>query len=131
VTSKRDLKRDVEQLSEETTSGGCGLQILFGVKDGYETREEAPRPDLLVPDDARGGYTTTAPKIIPDKFETPIMIVTKAVTGTWPGDVDDSSIPVSALWDNLTDEQLREERRRRKENDEPVPPVLHHYDPKK
>jgi hypothetical protein len=130
VTSKRGLKRDVEQLSEERDSGGGVGLYLFTTANNFESRSDAPRPELTVPDDVRDGYTTAVPNVVPDKFERPILFLTDAVVGTWDGDAGDSSIPVSELWDNLTDEQLREERRRREKNDDPIPALLKDYDPK-
>lgn len=126
--SKRELEREVSALDDAAGDGdGVGLYI-FERENHFESRTDAPRPDLLVPDDVRGGYQSTTPEYVtPDGYTGGMLFVSPSVIETWPGESGDDAIPVPELWDGLTDEQLREEYRRRKENDDPIPPLLEEH----
>lgn len=123
MTSKRDLKREVDGLREENPSDDVGMYV-FERENHFESRSEAPRPELVVPNE-RGGYKTAAPAYVSsEEHSGPILFVTPTVVETWAGETSDDAVSLSELWDSLTDEQLREERRRREANDDALPPLL-------
>ena len=123
MTSKRNLKRDLHTLREEAVTADPSLSVVTYGRD-YETRVEAPRPELTVPNN-RGGFETATPAYVSAVERSgPVLTVGKTITETWNGDYSDSLLPASTLWDRLTEAQLQEERRRRQANDDPLPPLL-------
>lgn len=122
--SKREIERDLQTLDDAGDGAGMGLYV-FERENHVDTLEDTTRPDLMIPDDVRGGYKTATPAYVtPEEYPGSILFVTPSVVDTWPGDTDDDAIPIPELWDSLTGEQLREERRRREANADPIPPVL-------
>lgn len=128
MTSKRNLKRDVEQLSEESVTSDAGLYVCT-LTQSYDTREEAPRPELLVPATHGDGYKTATPNVHPDEFPSRILFLSQAVVDTWEynEDEDGTTVPVSALWDSLSEAQLRKERQIREKEGETIPALLEAY----
>jgi len=124
--SKRELERDLSELESDATADGDGVLIYYTDRS-FETREDAPRPELTIPDTMMDGYETATPDVLPEEHAAPILFITKATVDTWEHDAGDSPVPVSELWDALSDEQRREEYRTRKENDDPIPPLLEDY----
>lgn len=125
--SKREIERDLQTLDDTDDAAEVGIYV-FERENHVETRTDAARPDLTIPDDVRGGYETATPTYVtPEEYPGPILFVTPSVVETWPERTGDDAVPIPELWDSLTGEQLREERRRREANDDPIPPVLEDY----
>lgn len=129
MTSKRDLKKEIENLSGEQQQDDVGL-VVFTTGNHYETADAAPRPELVVPDPDRGGFELAVPNVIPETFETPILFLSRRVRETWPDppETDDDTVPLPRLWDDMSDEQRREERQIRQQNGDPLPPLLEEYE---
>jgi len=99
------------------------LCIFLGGRS-YETVDAAPRPELVVPDVERGGYRTATPNALPDAYDRPILFLTDAVVETWDKEHREGTVPVSEVWDSMTDEDLQAEYEYRTQHGEPVPEYL-------
>jgi len=121
--SKRELTREVDNLRPEDDDTGAGLVLnLTNVVD------TSPHPELTVqpwPEAKPQSRKIAVPKVIPEKFSENIIIVEmcgdKAPRGAG-GDKD--GLFACDLWEELTDEQLREEYEIRQAENDPIPEYL-------
>lgn len=144
MTSKRELQREVETLSEQTVSTDNGPMVMrltyFGDKyNATPSREDSPHPELTVqpyPESRPESLAIAVPSILPEKYARRTWLFTVTCTkrdryvsegGTPEGAPE--YVPPCEIWDSMTEAQLREERAHRERNDEQIPPILEPYAP--
>lgn len=128
MTSKRNLKREVEQLSEEEEK--VREPIVMNLTSEPATDVERALATKPHPDHS-DRETVAIPKVIPRRFwpkgdSITLTVVSSANWGNYlfeEPDGEDTFFAVD-LWDRLTDDELATELAHRRENDKQVPPYL-------
>ena len=126
MTSKRTLKREVEQLSEEEKEVGEPIIIdltsepVTDVERALATKPHPGHSDR---------ETVSIPKILPRRFWPEGGFLTVVSRKRWDKYLfeepngDDAAFAVG-LWDRLTNDELATELAHRRENDKQIPPYL-------
>lgn len=129
MTSKRNLKRDVEELVDEDDVPQPTLVLNL-------TSDSEERPELVTeswPDSERHSNESVAvPNYIPKQWWTDGGILTVVSRDSWDKYLMDEPnrdgvVFASDLWDSMTEEQLAREAEYRVENGEPLPELLKQY----
>lgn len=144
MTSKRELQREVETLSEQTASTDSGpmiMRLTYFEDDSGDvynaTREDSPHPELTVqpfPESRPESLTIAVPSILPEKYarRTWLFAVTCTRKDRYVADRSEDApgcVSPCEIWDSMTEAQLREERAHRERNDEQIPAILEPYAP--
>lgn len=139
--TKRKISNKIDRLEEERGGGDGGrLTILHytGVKppegEAWPEKEDASHPELVIqpwPEKKPRDLTIAVPNLLPERYRTVGFLIVESCKGVRATRDDDAggggsttAVKACDLWDELTDEDLREEYAYRVRNDEPIPDML-------
>lgn len=139
MTTKRNLKNELEELKDDPGDGGGGIVIDYCnvIPRGKQWPDmaDSPHPELTIrpyPEKKPKTLKVAVPNLISNEYLTNGFLTVATCDKSESHRIDpdaDGTMFACDLWDALTEEELEEEYLIREEEGEPIPALLEDYAP--